>query len=271
LGWAACVSHAGGQLRVRQSATEQTRMDRVYAGWETLRASLAQARPDALIVVGNDHMFTFSMDLMPSLTLGRGDVFETWGELGNSIRDVPGVPDLSDALHAALVANGFDVAGAVGMRLDHSYACPLEFLDPANAIPVVPLSVNTFVPPLPSFARCRALGERLGAAVRAQDVAPRVAIVATGGISHWVGVPQTGRINPEWDLAFLDWFESADVDRLDAMTEAEFIEGGGPGAGELLCWMVVLGAAGSVGATRLLYEPVEAWITGISLVQVAIA
>jgi aromatic ring-opening dioxygenase catalytic subunit (LigB family) len=269
--WAACVSHAGGQLRVQRSDTEQDRMDRVYAGWETLRASLAAARPDALIVVGNDHMFTFSMDLMPALTLGRGDVFETWGELGNSIRDVPGAPALTDALHAALVADGFDIAGAVGMRLDHSYACPLAFLDPENAIPVVPLSINTFVPPLPSFARCRALGQRLGEAIRAQDVAQRVAIVATGGISHWIGVPETGRINPEWDLAFLDSFETPDLARLDAITPEEFIAGGGPGAGELLCWMVVLGATGSVGATRLLYEPVDAWITGISLVEMAIA
>jgi hypothetical protein len=32
----------------------------------------------------------------------------------------------------------------------------------------------------------------------------------------------------------------------------------------------VLGAAGALGARRLAYEPVEAWITGISLVEVAV-
>ena len=268
--WAACVSHAGGQLRVRESATEQERMDRVYAGWEQLRGSLEQAELDALIVVGTDHMFTFSTDLMPTLTLGRGDVYETWGELGNQIRDVRASAGLSDALHRSLVADDFDVASATGMRLDHAYACPLELLDPDGRMAVVPLSINVFVPPLPSFRRCRDLGAALRSAVASQEEAGRIGVLATGGISHWVGVPETGRINPEWDQEFLDWFEAPDLDRLDSITPHEFRDAAGPGAGELLCWMVALGAAGSRGAQRLLYEPVEAWITGIALVEVTV-
>ncbi len=265
--WAACVSHAGGQLRVQQSEREQEKLDRVYAGWERLRASLADAKPDALVVVGNDHMLTFSEDLMPTFTIGRGEAFETWGELGNTIRPLPGAAALADELHGALVGAGFDVSGMAGMRLDHSYACPLHFLDPEDAIPLVPLSVNTFVRPLPSFARCRQLGIALADAIAAQSAAARVAVVATGGISHWIGVPETGRINPEWDEWFLDLFEGPDLVALDGMSEAQFTAGGGPGAGELLCWMVALGAAGSRGGRRLLYEPVEEWITGISLVE----
>ncbi|MDW5597330.1 hypothetical protein VSS74_23485 [Conexibacter stalactiti] len=269
--WAACVSHAGGQLRVQRSEREQEKLDRVYGGWERLRASLADARADALVVVGNDHMLTFSEDLMPTFTIGRGSGFETWGELGNTIRELPGAADLADALHADLVHDGFDVAGMAGMRLDHSYACPLHFLDPDDALPLVPLSVNTFVRPLPSFARCRQLGIALADAIARQQVAERVAVVATGGISHWIGVPETGRINPDWDRAFLDLFEGPDLPALDGMREDQFIAGGGPGAGELLCWMVALGAAGSHGGRRLVYEPVEEWITGISLVEMTLS
>jgi aromatic ring-opening dioxygenase catalytic subunit (LigB family) len=269
--WAACVSHAGGQVRVQRSETEQDKMDRVYAGWEELRTSLAQASPDALVVVGNDHMLTLSLDWMPIFALGRGDGFETWGEFGNTIRRVPGAADLADGVHGGLVADGFDVAGMVGMRLDHSYACPLAFLSPDGELPIVPLSVNTFVRPLPSFARCRALGQSLRRAIDDQTVAPRVALLATGGISHWIGVPETGRINPEWDQRFLTMFEQPDLEALDAIDEHAFVAGGGPGAGELLCWMAVLGAAGSAGARRIVYEPVEAWITGTSLVEVTVA
>jgi aromatic ring-opening dioxygenase catalytic subunit (LigB family) len=269
--FAACASHAGGQLRVKRSDAEQDRLDRVYRGWERLRAALDRAAPDALLVVGTDHMYTFSFDLMPIFTIGRGDAFETWGELGNTVRTVRGAPQAADAMHAGLVADGFDVAGMAAMRLDHSYACPLAFLDPDDRYPLIPVTVNCFARPLPSFARCRALGESLRRAIEAQDHVERVAVIATGGISHWVGVPQTGRINPEWDLAFLDLFEAADVAALEAIDERAVVTGGGPGAGELLCWMAALGAAGSVGAARLLYEPVQAWITGISLVEVAVA
>ena len=269
--WAACVSHAGGQLRVRRSDTEQEKIDRVYAAWETLHDSLAEANPDVLVVVGTDHMYTFSFDLMPILTIGRGPSFETWGELGNAKREIAGNAELADALHAALVADGFDVAGMAGMRLDHSFASPLAFLDPEEGLPVLPLAVNTFARPLPSFARCRAFGGALARAIADQSLAPRVAVVATGGISHSVGRPDTGRINPDWDRAFLKCFEQPDLEHLDAISEADFVTGGGPGAGELACWMVALGATGAAPSRCLVYEPVDAWITGIALVQIEVA
>jgi len=268
--WAACVSHAGGQLRVREG-DQQDRMDRIYAAWNELRVSLVQAEPDVLIVIGTDHFQTFSYDLMPVFTIGRGVALWTWGEFGSGVKRLRGMPALSDALHADLVHAGFDVAGSADMRLDHAYSCPLTFLAPDDSLPVVPLSVVAFVPPLPPLARCRALGTALREGIERQQAAARVAIVGTGGISHWVGVPETGRINPEFDRQFLDLFERSDVDALDSLDDETLVREGGPGAGELRSWMVVLGAAGSSGARRLAYEPVDAWITGTSLVEVAVA
>lgn len=269
--WAACVSHAGGQLRVRTGVGEEQRqMDRVYAAWDQLRASLQIARPEALIVVGTDHFQTFSYDFMPVFAVGRGEVAQTWGEFGTGALEVAGAPELADVIHRELVRTGFDAVGSTDMRLDHAYSCPLAFLSPEAALPVVPVFVNAFVPPLPSLRRCRALGEALGAAVRGQDTVERVAIVGTGGISHWVGVPDTGRINPAFDERFLALFEAPDLDALDALDDETLVREAGPGAGELRCWMVVLGAAGSLGARRLAYEPVQAWITGISLVEVIV-
>lgn len=255
--WAACASHAGGQLRAPRSDAEQDKLDRVFAAWDELRTSLAAARPDALIVVGTDHMLTFSFDLMPIFAIGRGDEFATWGELGTGTRTVPGAPELADALHADLVDAGFDVAGSVGMRLDHAYSCPLAFLDP---VPIVPLTVNVFAAPRPASARCRALGAALGRAIERRE--ERVAILATGGISHAIGVPHTGRIDPAYDRRVLDLLERADIAALEDLPLPD-------GAAELRCWMVALGAAGSRGARRLAYEPVEAWLTGMALVEIS--
>jgi aromatic ring-opening dioxygenase catalytic subunit (LigB family) len=269
--WAACVSHAGGQLRVRTAeGEEQLRMDRVYAAWDQLRASLQAARPEVLIVVGTDHFQTFSYDLMPVFGVGRGEVVRTWGEFGTGALEIVGAPELADIIHRELVHGGFDAVGSTDMWLDHAYSCPLAFLSPDGALPVVPVFVNSFVPPLPSLRRCRELGEAVGAAVRTQDAAKRVAIVGTGGISHWIGVPGAGRINPAFDERFLELFEAPDVDALEGLDDATLVREAGPGAGELRCWMVVLGAAGSLGARRLAYEPVNAWITGISLVEVTV-
>jgi aromatic ring-opening dioxygenase catalytic subunit (LigB family) len=269
--WAACVSHAGGQLRVRTGeGEEQLQMDRVYAAWDRLRASLDAARPDVLIGVGTDHFQTFSYDFMPVFAVGRGETTRTWGEFGTGALEVAGAPELADVIHRELVHAGFDVVGSTDMRLDHAYSCPLAFLSPDGAVPVVPVFVNSFVPPLPSLRRCRKLGEAIGAAVRGPDDASRVAIVGTGGISHWVGVPGAGQINPTFDERFLELFEASDLEALERLDDATLVGEAGPGAGELRCWMVVLGAAGALGARRLAYEPVEAWITGISLVEVAV-
>ncbi len=270
--WAACASHAGGQLRVQTAAgQDQERIDRVYAGWAQLRQSLEAAGPDVLIVVGTDHFQTFSYDLMPVFAIGRGEASWTWGEFGTGVTQVPGLPRLADAIHADLVHDGFDLASSAEMRIDHAYSCPLAFLAPEDSIPTVPLFVNSFVPPLPPLARCRALGVALRAAIERQQIARRVAIVGTGGISHWIGVPQTGRINPQFDRRFLSDFEAPDLSALDALDDQTLVRDGGPGAGELRCWMVTLGAAGSLGARTLVYEPVQAWITGISLVEVALS
>jgi aromatic ring-opening dioxygenase catalytic subunit (LigB family) len=255
-------------LRLRGQAEKDPELSAIYDAWEELRASLEASKPDVIVAVASDHFHAHSFDLMPVFTIGRGDSYRTWGEFGTRQIEIAGHAELSDILHEGLVAADFDVAGSVEMRLDHAWACPLEFLDPDNTIPIVPLSVNGFIGPLASMGRCRALGERVGALVAEQMAAERVAIVGTGGISHWIGLPETGTIGEEFDRHFLDLFESGAVQELDALDDATIVDGGGPGAGELRCWMTVLGATGSNGARRLVYAPAASLYTGIGLLEV---
>jgi aromatic ring-opening dioxygenase catalytic subunit (LigB family) len=267
--WAAAVSHTAGMRRRTEYEGETEGMRRVYDCWGELRRSLAAARPDALVIVGSDHFHTFSYDCMPVLAMGRGTRFRTWGENGSRRADTPGHAELADVLHTGLVHEGFDVAGVAEMRLDHAYALPLEFLDPEMNVPIVPLGITSFIEPMPPMARCLALGEAVGRLIEEQDVAERVAIVGTGGISHWIGVPQTGDVGEAFDRRFLELFERGDVEALGALTDEEMIAGGGRGTGELRCWLVSLAAAGSHGARCLTYLPSKGWITGVSLLEVA--
>lgn len=266
--WAACVSHTGGMLRLRQQAEQRENLAGIYTAWAELRASLAAAEPDVVIAVASDHFHSHSYDLMPIFTIGRGDRFRTWGEFGTRQIEIAGHPELSDLLHAGLVAGDFDVAGSVEMRLDHAWACPLEFLDPENANRVVPISINGFIPPLPSMRRCRELGELLGTLLEQQEHALRVALLATGGLSHWIGMPETGRIGEAFDRRFLELTESGSLDRLAELDDARIVGGGGPGAGELRCWMTVLAAARATAVRSLVYAPAPELLTGVALVEV---
>jgi aromatic ring-opening dioxygenase catalytic subunit (LigB family) len=252
----------------KPGGAERESKERVFAAWRELRASLEAAKPDVLVVFGTDHFETFSYDFMPIFTLGRGDGFESWGEFGSPKRRYRGVAELSDFLHRAVIADGFDVAGAVELPLDHSYSCPLEYLSPDGRIPIVPVTVTSFVPPEPPLTRCVALGRSLHAALRRQEIADRVAVLGTGAISHWIGVPETGRINPEFDRAFLDWFESAALDEPGRWSDDDYLlSEGGRGSYEIRCWVAAAAAAGTTGGRRLVYEPVADWLTGISLVE----
>ena len=153
------------------------------------------------------------------------------------------------------------------MRLDHSFACPMHFLNPDGAIPILPLFVNCNVPPLPSLRRAVAFGRALGEAVRAQSVAQRVAIVGTGGLSHWIGLPQTGLINEEFDLRFLDAYESGNLDAIAGWDSDKTISDAGNGVAEIRNWLIAAAAARNVRPERIAYEPVFAWKTGIALVD----
>jgi aromatic ring-opening dioxygenase catalytic subunit (LigB family) len=265
--WAAGTAHTAGMLRTAGEGEDAQRSKRVYAGWAQLKESLKAARPDVLIVVATDHFMTFEYESMPIFAIGRGESFATWGEGNSPKMTLRGIPAFADAVHEHLIEEGFDVTGAAEMRLDHSFACPMHFLNPDGAIPILPVFVNCNVPPLPSLKRTLALGRALGAAARAQTILRRIAIVGTGGLSHWIGLPQTGLINEEFDRRFLDTYETGDLDAIAQWDSDKTIRDAGNGVAEIRNWLIAAAAAGKVRPQRIAYEPVFAWKTGIALVD----
>ena len=94
------------------------------------------------------------------------------------------------------------------------------------------------------------------------------ALVATGGISHWVGTPETGRINPEFDLRVLDHVARGDIEPLTRLTWEEIERDGGNGGQEIRNWIALLGAVPGWKGDVLAYEGVAEWITGCATVWV---
>ena len=64
----------------------------------------------------------------------------------------------------------------------------------------------------------------------------------------------------------LDAFVAGDLAVLDGESDAAIVEQGGRGGPEARTWIAALAAlTPGYAATRLFYEPIDAWITGMGL------
>jgi gallate dioxygenase len=95
--------------------------------------------------------------------------------------------------------------------------------------------------PIPTARRFYKLGQALRRAIESYPEDLRVAIEATGGLSHQVHGERAGFNNPGWDSRFLDLFER-DPEQLASMTIAEYAELGGFEGAEVVMWLTMRGA-----------------------------
>lgn len=269
--WAAATAHTGAMMRAPAGDKgDLERAQRVFAGFRSLGASLKAARPDVLIVIATDHFLSFDYTVLPIFAVGSGNRFDGWGEFGVPKRDYRGNAEFGAAIHGGMVEAGFDLVSARDMKLDHSFSCPLQLLLDGWDVPILPIYVNCTIAPLPTLSRCLDFGTALGEVLRRQQALERVAIVGTGGLSHWVGMPQTGTINREFDQRFLDLFTAGRCEEITRWDSDEVIESAGNGAAEIRNWIMAAAAARSKGANVLAYEPVAAWNTGIGVTELVL-
>jgi hypothetical protein len=99
------------------------------------------------------------------------------------------------------------------------------------------------------------------------DAAPeRIAVVATGGLSHDPGERNHGIIDTEFDARFIADMTSADPDRLSRYSDTELLKAG-TGTLELLAWICLAGIMGRQKARLVAYEAVVPWATGMGIVS----
>jgi aromatic ring-opening dioxygenase catalytic subunit (LigB family) len=236
---------------------------RFRAGYTTLARTLADAQVDALLVLSSDHVNKFFLDNMPAFCVGVFDSFAGPAEASTGIptRRVPSDPALARHLLRHGLDHGIDWARAEEWVVDHGFMTPLYLLDGAARIPAVPIHVNCAAPPYPSPARCYAVGELLARAIADWTSPKRVAIVAAGGLSHSPGDERMGEIDRAFDQRFLNLVESGDGRALAALSDAE-IEAAGSSTGEVRTWIVLAGALAGSKFQRIMYEPIEGFVTG---------
>jgi gallate dioxygenase len=221
----------------------------IFEAYEPIKAWLADRRPDVLFVIYNDHITSFFFDHYSAFALGVDDRYAPADEGGGprALPPVTGHAGLARHIGASLMADEFDMAFFRDKALDHGCFSPLSMLtDPGLPWPwsIVPLQVGVLQFPIPTAKRCFALGQALRRAIESYPEDLKVAIVATGGLSHQVHGERCGFNNPEWDAKFLDLLET-DPQQLTRMTHAEFATLGGFEGGEVIMWLIMRGALAS--------------------------
>ena len=218
----------------------------IFAAYAPVKSWLAEQKPDALVVIYNDHVTSFFFDHYSAFALGIGDRYAVADEGGGAraLPPISGHPQLAAHIGASLVADEFDMSFFQHKALDHGCFSPLSMMmehDPDWPVPIIPLQVGVLLFPIPSAKRCFSLGQALRRAIESFPQDLRVCVVATGGLSHQVHGERAGFNNTAWDEKFLDLFEN-DPDALTRMTIAEYATLGGVEGAEIVMWLIMRGA-----------------------------
>lgn len=254
--------HLDRQLDEQTWFEKHKRCDR---GIDALAETLATVRPDVVAIVGDDQREMFLDDGMPTLAVYWGESVECipkaedelppslrparWANYGENREAYRCAPELGRHVVEAMMEEGFDVAQLrqqpEGRSIGHAFNFVKIRIMRDHTVPMLPVMVNTYFPPnQPTARRCFAFGQALRRAIESWDSHARVAVVASGGLSHFV-------IDEELDQRVLDAFRTHDVAALASIPQAELMSG----TSEIRNWIVLSGAAEHLESELLDYVP----------------
>src|SRR5947209_5568475 len=226
--------------------TEEPYWKRVFSGFEKSKQWMAEAKPDVIIAIYNDHASAFSVEMIPTFALGTAAEFppadEGWGP--RPVPVVKGHPELASHIATSCILDGFDLTIVNKMEVDHGLTVPLNLMfgSPKEwPCPVIPLAVNVVQYPPPTGKRCYDLGKAIRRAVDSYPEDLNVVIFGTGGMSHQISGPRAGLINEKFDKAFLDGL-TKNPKALAAMPHIEYMREAGAEGIEMVMWLVMRGA-----------------------------
>ena len=270
--YAGVVSHAPGMTGRAHLVENTARRDQLYAKLEVQRREIAATGAEAMIVVAAEHFANFFMNNMPAFCIGMADSYTgpiedpDWLRIARTT--IPGNADLSQRL-VREVMQTVDVAYAEEWKFDHGIMVPLHFLSPDYDLPIIPANINCQGPPLTPLHRAWAFGEALR---RACDAVPeKIALVGTGGISHWPATPDSGKINEAWDREFLARLMRNDHTALLDYTDAATYREAGQGGFEIRTFIAIAAAAQGPGELQFYTAELPIFAVGCTVARFALA
>jgi OH-DDVA oxygenase len=250
---------APGFAREITVEVRRERHARCRAAMDSLTRKFAQVAPEAVVIVGNDQREFFTDELTPSITIYRGPEIrnvqhhheEATGlniaEAGNAPAEsatYPGSPELADHILRSLSDDNFDLAqsnttpeNAIRHGIPHAYGFLYHSILHGAPPPSVPVILNVHYPlNQPKTARCLELGRALQRAIKSFGGYRRVAMMASGGLTHFV-------VDEELDQRVLKAMATGDEKALAAIPENVFKVG----TAEIKNWYPVIAAMNTEG------------------------
>lgn len=268
--YAGVCSHAPG-ITARADLADPALRDPFYKALDGMRAEIAASGAEVLMIVAAEHFANFFMNNMPAFAVGMGENYQGPIEDPDWLKIPPraarGDPDLGRRIVSEMLQT-VDVAYCEEWLFDHGIIVPLHFLDPDNAMTIVPVNINCQGPPLTPLHRVWVFGEAMRRAI--DSVPERIALVCTGGISHWPATPDSGKINEEWDHEFLARWQANDRERLLAYSDAETYRDAGQGGFEIRTFIAAAAAARGKGSVQY-YAPIPIFSVGCTVGRLEIA
>ncbi|MBM2810193.1 MAG: protocatechuate 3,4-dioxygenase [Chloroflexi bacterium] len=251
-----------------QEITPERMEERYLAGQQalaTLNERVAEAAPDIVVIMGDDQHEHFLDDYMPMFCIYRGASMATGtgrqdrertGRAADSEAPSPpeprqyrGAPELAEHLIRDLASADFDVAHCNRLKpeigLGHAFTHVCQTVPNLAALALLPVMVNTYFPPnQPTSWRCYALGNAIREAIEAWDSDARVALMASGGLSHQL-------LEEEFDRSVLQAMQEKDSRTLRTIPPDRLVGG----TSEILNWVIAAGALEPLKMTTVDYVP----------------
>jgi hypothetical protein len=246
----------------RQATACQAALDR-------LADELEEAKPDVVIIIGDDQQELFDAANQPAIAIYWGDLVRThseyedealpdWvkrvgaGYMMDAVHDLPGAPELGFELITGLIDRCIDVGSCASVKdptvagFGHAFGFIAKRLMRGKPIPVLPILLNTYYAPnVPTARRCHDIGKALADAIAEANSVARVAIVASGGLSHFV-------VDEGLDRKVLDGLKPGGADVLRSIERGAL----NSGSSEILNWVVLSAAVGDMPLTWSEYHPI---------------
>lgn len=238
---------------------------RCQASLDRIADEIEAARPDVVVIIGDDQNELYTPGNMPAIAVFWGEQVVTHNfddEIPDWMKTVaegygmdethyfPGHPGFARTLIEALIDRDVDLAICKDVPdpekagFGHAFGFPVERLFKGREIPIVPILLNTYYPPnVLSASRCVDVGRALRQAIEAAPQDLRVIVLASGGLSHFV-------VEEELDRYVLDNLDGGLVENLRTVTRPSLAEG----SSEILNWIMTAGAVSHMPLRWTAYE-----------------
>jgi 2,3-dihydroxyphenylpropionate 1,2-dioxygenase len=241
----ALVPHAPQFFSLPDTEDKAT-VERVRLALGEVGRKLAALAPDFWLIVANDHANQFLLHCTPPFCFHLGA--ETGGSfVGRDFR-FEIASDAAMRLMLHMQDEGFDPAFTNNAGIDYAFGIPLTFLGVDR--PIVPLYVNSYVPPQPSMRRCYDFGEALARGIAAGG--HRAVVIASGGMSHFPGTERYSEPEVKFDRALFDILKTGNLRHLLALEERHLDDMGNV---ELRSWAIAAGMLGERKPDLAAFEP----------------